>query len=336
MTTVLGIETSCDETAAAVVNVPDDASVPLGRVLSESVATQFSEHAPYGGVVPEIASRAHMRSIGPVVRDAVARAGGWGVLDAIAVTARPGLVGALLVGLQAAKGIAFARKLPLVEVDHLAAHLLAVFLDRDGGIGGQPEFPFIGLLVSGGHTALYRIDGPTSMTLLGATRDDAAGEAFDKIAKLCNLGYPGGPIIDRLATNGRPDAIRLPQPMRRRDSLEFSFSGLKTAVATHIERRGGAPTDPTELADLAASVQHAIVETLVRKLMCAVEQTRVPRVVIAGGVAANRGLRATAQSRCNEKGISLYVPAPASCTDNGAMIAYAGAMELRAVPHGKK
>jgi N6-L-threonylcarbamoyladenine synthase len=325
--TVLGIESSCDETAAAVVQLEHDGS---GRVLSDVVATQIAEHAPYGGVVPELASRAHLRAIEPVVRRALETSGGWNGITAVAVTAGPGLIGALLVGVQTAKAIAYARKLPIVAVNHLAGHLMAPFLDRPLAIGGRPEYPFVALLASGGHTALYRVEGSLAIRELGATRDDAAGEAFDKVAKLCGLGYPGGPMIDRLAASGNPNAVKLPRPMRQRASLEFSFSGLKTAVATHVARIGGPPREGAGLEDLAASVQAAIVDTLVRKLVAACEREGVRRAVISGGVAANRGLRAEAERVCTERGIVLHVPPAKSCTDNAAMIAYAGAMRLRA------
>lgn len=324
--TVLGIETSCDETAAAVVRVAP--GVP-GTVLSDVVATQIAEHAPYGGVVPELASRAHMRTIDPVIQQAVREAGGWDGIEAVAVTAGPGLVGSLLVGVQTAKAIAYARRLPIVGVNHLVGHVLAPFLDRSLAIGARPEFPFVALLASGGHTALYRVDDPHTIRELGSTRDDAAGEAFDKVAKLCGLGYPGGPVIDRLAAKGNPAAIKLPRPMRQRGSLEFSFSGLKTAVVHYVER-AGVPRPGQGLEDLAASVQHAIVDTLVHKLLLAVEREGVRHAVICGGVAANRGLRATAQQACEAKGVSLHVPPVQSCTDNAAMIAYAGAMRLLA------
>jgi N6-L-threonylcarbamoyladenine synthase len=325
--TVLGIESSCDETAAAVVSADLEGRA---EVRSDVVATQIAEHAPYGGVVPELASRAHLRAIGPVVRSAVNEAGGWDGIDAIAVTNGPGLVGALLVGVQAAKAIAYARELPIVGVNHLAGHLLAPFLDRPLAIGDKPKFPFVALLASGGHTALYRADSALSIRELGATRDDAAGEAFDKVAKLSGLGYPGGPVIDRLAQSGNPEAVKLPRPLRQRTSLEFSFSGLKTAVATYVAKRGSVPRAGDGLEDLAASVQAAIVDTLVRKLMTAVERENVSHAVISGGVAANRGLRAAALAACEKAGVALHVPPAKSCTDNAAMIAYAGAMRLLA------
>ncbi|MEZ4407852.1 MAG: tRNA (adenosine(37)-N6)-threonylcarbamoyltransferase complex transferase subunit TsaD [Polyangiales bacterium] len=324
--TVLGVESSCDETAAAVVRaLPNDGG---GEVLSDVVWSQVQEHAPYGGVVPEIASRAHLKAITPVMREAVDAAGGWGSIDAVAVTAGPGLVGALLVGVQAAKAAAWARGLPLVGVNHLAGHLLAPFLLREQAIGTRPRFPFVALLASGGHTALYRCDSPSEIRELGATRDDAAGEAFDKVAKLVGLGYPGGPVIDRLARDGDPTAITLPRPMRAKGNLEFSFSGLKTAVAQHVAAYGR-PADDRAMADLAASVQAAIVETLVRKLMAAARREGVKHAVISGGVAANRGLRAEALKACEAAGIALHVPPARSCTDNAAMIAWAGAVALR-------
>jgi N6-L-threonylcarbamoyladenine synthase len=321
--TVLGIESSCDETAAAVVRLERGGA----WVLSDVIASQVAEHAPYGGVVPEIAARAHLRVISPVVREAVATAGGWGAVDAVAVTAGPGLIGALLVGLQAGKAIALARGLPLVGVNHLVGHLLAPFTRVVGEVHPQPAFPFVALLASGGHTALYRCDDAATMRELGATRDDAAGEAFDKVAKMLGLGYPGGPVIDRLAALGDPEAIAFPQAMRGR-SLEFSFSGLKTSVAQHLAKHGQ-PGSEQGLRDLAAGVQRAIVETLVRKVVLAAQQEGITRVVLGGGVAANRGLRARAAEACAKAGLTLVVPPARACTDNAAMIAYAGAVSLR-------
>lgn len=319
---VLGIESSCDETAAAVVR--DD-----GLVLSDVVASQIAVHGPYGGVVPELASRAHLRNVVPVIEQAVAvLPGGFADLDGIAVTHGPGLVGALLVGLSAAKAIAWSRDLPIVGVNHLIGHLLAVYLRRNEADPGlNPPFPYVALLASGGHTALYRVDAPDDIELLGETRDDAAGEAFDKVSKLLGLGYPGGPIVDRLAAKGDPKAVPLPLPMRHKHGLEFSFSGLKTAVAQHVAKHG-LPRDEAAQADLCASFQHAVVTSLVTKSLAACKRERVRALVLGGGVAANRGLRALAAERCAEAGISLYVPPLASCTDNAAMIAYAGACRL--------
>lgn len=320
---VLGIESSCDETAAAVVSAD-------GRVRSDVVASQFAVHAPYGGVVPELASRAHLRNVVPVIEQALAEVeGGLDAVDAVAVTTGPGLVGALLVGIQAAKAIAFVRDLPLVGVDHLVAHLFAVYLQRGPEPTPTPELPFVALLVSGGHTALYEVTDFRRARLLGQTRDDAAGEAYDKVAKLLGLGYPGGPTVDRLAAAGDPRAIRLPTPMASRRTLDFSFSGLKTAVA-RIVREEGQPRDEAGLADLCAAFQRSVVRVLVDKSVAACEQTGIPRLVLGGGVAANRGLRARAAEVCAAKGIELFVPPLASCTDNAAMIAYAGALRLAA------
>lgn len=321
---VLGVETSCDETAAAVVTTE-------GRVLSDVVHSQIAIHRPYGGVVPEVAARDHARAIVPVVRQALAEAGvTLADIDAVAVTSRPGLAGALLVGLQMAKGLAWAADKPLVGVDHLVGHLMAVFLQRGPELTPVPRFPFIAILASGGHTALYRVDGPSlaQVTELGATRDDAAGEAFDKVGKLLGLGYPGGPAIDRLAEKG--DAARaisaLPKPMARRGSLEFSFSGLKSSVARHVAREG-VPTGDA-LADLCAAFQRAVVSSLVRKTVDAARGEGLTQVVLAGGVAANRGLRVALAAACAEHGIALFTPDLSSCTDNAAMIAYAGAQRF--------
>jgi N6-L-threonylcarbamoyladenine synthase len=330
---VLGIESSCDETAAALVR--DD-----GLVLADVVASQVKLHAPYGGVVPELASRAHLSNIVPVIEQALAALpGGLDAVDAVAVTRGPGLVGALLVGVQAGKALAWAKQKPLVGVDHLVGHLLAVYLRRDPaasslhaqGIASTSALelprPYIALLASGGHTALYQVDEVDRIELLGATRDDAAGEAFDKVAKLLGLGYPGGPVVDKLAAAGDPSAVPLPLPMRNKQSLEFSFSGLKTAVAQHVAKHGR-PASERACADLCASFQRAVVTSLVHKSVEACRRRKLPRLVLGGGVAANRGLRAAAQEACARHGITLYVPPLASCTDNAAMIAYAGAQQL--------
>jgi N6-L-threonylcarbamoyladenine synthase len=324
---VLGIETSCDETAAAVVTGD-------GLVLSDVVKTQIAIHALYGGVVPEIASRDHARAIVPVIREALSRAGATlADLDGIAVTCRPGLSGALLVGLQAAKGLAWSSGKPLIGVDHLVGHLLAVFLRRGVEAPAGPAYPFVGLLVSGGHTALYRVDGPalTDVRELGATRDDAAGEAFDKVAKLLGLGYPGGPVVDRRAALGDATRARdvVPTAMARRDSLEFSFSGIKTAVARHVANRP-APLSDADINDLCAAFQGTVVDALVRKTMRAAEIEGLSRVVISGGVAANRGLRERMTAAGAKRGFQVFIPPFASCTDNAAMIAYVGALRLAA------
>ena len=309
---VLGIETSCDETAAAVV---EDGR----RALSDVVATQIDVHRRYGGVVPELASRNHVVHVMPVVDEALRRAEASGdSLDAIAVTGGPGLVGALLVGVQVAKALALAWGRPLVRVNHLEGHLLAAFLTTDA-----PAFPYLGLVVSGGHTSLYACRGFGDYALLGQTRDDAAGEAFDKGAKLLGLPYPGGVAIDRLARGGNRDAVRFPKAIVKRGPLEFSFSGLKTALLHHV-RRHGVP-EGRELNDLCASYQEAIVRALVQKLFRAARELQLERVVLSGGVAANSRLREAAAEKAAEyEGMRLHLPEPRLCTDNAAMIAVAG------------
>jgi N6-L-threonylcarbamoyladenine synthase len=321
---VLGIESSCDETGAAVVD-------ERGRVLSDVVQSQVKVHAPYGGVIPELASRDHLRNVGPVVREALSRAGvELADVDGVAVTHRPGLVGALLVGVQAAKGIAWAAGKPLVGADHLVGHLLAVYLRRGTSDAPPPELPFVALLASGGHTALYRVDGPrvSQVRELGATRDDAAGEAFDKVAKLLGLGYPGGPVIDRLAKQGDPKSVPLTVPMASTRSFELSFSGIKTQVAALV-REKGAPATESAMADVCASFQAAVTTVLAKKLIAAAMQEDVRTVVLGGGVAANRELRARVTALAEERGMRAVLPELASCTDNAAMIAYAGLVRLR-------
>jgi N6-L-threonylcarbamoyladenine synthase len=323
---VLGIESSCDETAAAIVR--ED-----GWVRSDVVYSQVPVHARYGGVVPELAARAHVNAIVPVVRQALEQAGlGWEGLGGLAVTRGPGLTGALLVGVQVAKAIAFARGLPLVGVNHLDGHLLAVFLRREGGDPPGPAMPFVALLASGGHTSICRVDATDRIAQLGATRDDAAGEAYDKVAKLLGLGYPGGPVVDRLAQDGDERAVRFPRAMRGA-TLDFSFSGLKTAVATWVRAHGRPETDQG-IRDLCASFQASVVETLVGKTVRAARREGVRDVVLCGGVAANKTLRARAGVACEEADLTLHVPPIASCTDNAAMIALAGALALaRGVRH---
>jgi N6-L-threonylcarbamoyladenine synthase len=320
---VLGIESSCDETGAAIVH--DD-----GRVESDVVQSQVRLHAEYGGVVPELASRDHVRNVAVVVREAMSRARvGWDAIDGVAVTNRPGLVGALLVGVQAAKGIAWGAGKPLVGVDHLVGHLLAVFLRRGDAAVVTPAYPFVALLASGGHTALYRVDGADAGAVreLGGTRDDAAGEAFDKVAKLLGLGYPGGPVIDRLAASGNASRVPFVAPLAHSGSLDFSFSGIKTQVARWVAENG-VPREPETLADVCASFQRTVVEVLASKLVGAARAEGVHDVVLGGGVAANRELRARVTALATQHGLRAVLPSLASCTDNAAMIAYAGAMRL--------
>ncbi len=320
---VLGIETSCDETGAAV--VCDD-----GTVLSDVVHTQIALHAPFGGVVPELASRDHLRNVEPVIRSALEQSGlGLADLDGIAVTCRPGLSGALLVGIQVAQAMAWGASKPLVGVDHLVGHLLAAFLRFTPDAPPPPGLPFVALLASGGHTALYRVDGLSLEQTheLGATRDDAAGEAFDKVAKLLGLGYPGGPIIDRLAAEGDPNAIELARPMPNKSSLEFSFSGLKTDVMRWVSRNGR-PGNDQSLRDLCASFQKRVVDALVSKAVHAARQEQVHTIVLAGGVAANRELRARLTAAGEKHSLRVVVPSLRACTDNAAMIAYAGLLRL--------
>jgi len=309
---VLAIETSCDETAAAVV---EDGR----RVLSDVVATQIEIHRRWGGVVPELASRNHVVQVMPVVDEALGRAGvGPEGIDAIAVTSGPGLVGALLVGVQAAKALALAWGKPLVPVNHLEGHLVAAFLSEP-----PPVFPYLGLVVSGGHTSLYAARGFGDYRLLGHTRDDAAGEAFDKGAKLLGLPYPGGVAIDRLAKEGDPAAIRFPKAIVKGADLDFSFSGLKTALLHHVKKRG--VPDGSGLADLCASYQEAIVRALVEKSFRAARRLQFDRLVLSGGVAANSRLRAAVAAKAAEyEEMSIFLPPARLCTDNAAMIAVAG------------
>lgn len=314
---VLGIESSCDETAASVVQD--------GRVLSDAVASQVAFHRPYGGVVPEIASRHHMINIVPVIRKALLDANiEMGDLDGVAATAGPGLKGALLVGLQTAKSIAAAASLPFAAVNHLKGHLLSARIEEDGI--AIPDFPYTALLASGGHTGIYLVESEDKIACLGSTRDDAAGEAYDKVAKALGLGYPGGPVIDRLAAE-EGDAVSFPQALRDRRSYEFSFSGVKTAAAQYIAKLGGPPSDE-QIRAIAKGFQQSVVEILVRKVTLAAREKQIPRVVLGGGVAANKGLVAHATKVCASLNLSLFAPPPRRCTDNGSMIAYAGYLDL--------
>lgn len=329
----LGIETSCDETAAAVV---EDGR----RILSNVVASQAELHARYGGVFPEAAARRHLETLVPVVREALAGAGvGWDDLALVAVTRGPGLVGSLLVGVAAAKALAWARGLPLVGVHHLVAHVYAAFLDGTEPPSPEEVLPAVCLLVSGGHTHLFLMEEGPRFTLLGRTRDDAAGEAFDKVARLLGLPYPGGPALERLAAGGDGAAIAfprgLPGPETGRGSgaagreLDVSFSGLKTAVAQYLERERAAGTEPVA-ADVAASFQRAAVDVLVARAGQALERTGVRHLIAAGGVAANGELRRSLAELATRRGVRLLVPPPSLCTDNAAMVAGAGCHLWRA------
>ena len=317
----LGIETSCDETAAAVLENGR-------RIRSSVIASQDTLHAPYGGIVPELASRRHVEAVWPVVREALARASvTLADLHGIAATAGPGLIGSLLVGLSFGKALAFGLDIPLVGVNHQEGHLYAALLDHEG-----LTFPFTGLVASGGHTHLYSAAAPGKYRLLGRTRDDAAGEAFDKVAKFLGLGYPGGPLIEEQARKGDPESIRFPRPMPQQESYDFSFSGLKTAVVNYVRGAAGASLDPVPssldpalVADICASFQEAVVETLVRVTVAAAKACSPPRrIVLVGGVACNERLRSKLTQRAAEDGMEVYYPRPSLCTDNAAMIAAAG------------
>ncbi len=310
MTLLLGIETSCDDTAAAVVRD--------GRDVLSSVATNQDEfHAKYGGIVPEIAGRRHVALLSAAVEDALDRAGtSLEGLDGIAVTAGPGLIGSLVVGVAAAKALAFARDKPLYAVNHLHGHIFAPFLER----AQPPPFPLLALLVSGGHSQLVAVESPTAMRVIGRTHDDAAGEAFDKTARLLGLPYPGGPQLDRLARDGNPKAYAFPRHRPSDGSLDLSFSGLKTSVRYFLESEAGrgAPR-----ADVAASFQAAVVDVLMARLQAAHERDRYEAVVVSGGVAANSALQAAAAAWSRRNNVSVFIPPPKYCTDNAAMIAAA-------------
>ncbi len=306
---VLGIETSCDETGVAVYD--GEAGLRADRVYS-----QVALHADYGGVVPELASRDHVRKLAPLVRETLAAAGLTAAeLDGVAYTAGPGLAGALLVGAGFARALAFGLSIPALGVHHMEGHLLAPMLDEGG-----PEMPFLALLVSGGHTQFVQVEALGRYTIIGESLDDAAGEAFDKVAKMLDLGYPGGPAVERLAREGTPGRLRFPRPMTDRPGLDFSFSGLKTAVLNAVA--DAAP------ADLARAFSDAVVDTFVIKCRRALEQTGSPRLVVAGGVSANAALRAALQGLGEKLGREVFFPPLAFATDNGAMIAYAGYRRL--------
>lgn len=319
---VLGFESSCDETGVALVEFTEPGGSP--KLLADALHSQISMHQAYGGVVPELASRDHIRRVIPLTREVLARAqASLADVDVIAYTQGPGLAGALLVGAGVAVSLAAALGKPTMAVHHLEGHLLSPFLSSD-----PPEFPFVALLVSGGHTQLMRVDEVGSYELLGETIDDAAGEAFDKSAKLLGLPYPGGPHLAKLAESGNPEAFALPRPLMHSGKPDFSFAGLKTAVLTQVKRLGDAPTEQ-QRADLAASTQAAIVEVLLKKSLLALKESGLKRLVVAGGVGANRMLREQLNAACAKRGIRVHYPELSLCTDNGAMIAMAAALRLQ-------
>lgn len=323
--TVLGIETSCDETAAAIVRRETDGQA---RILSNQVLSQTAEHAPYGGVVPEIAARSHVDHVDRLILDALNEAGlGWADLDGVAATSGPGLIGGVMVGLMAAKAAALAHNLPLIGVNHLEGHALSVRLTEEA------EFPYLLLLASGGHTQLLGVEGVGHYHQYGSTIDDALGEAFDKTAKLLDLSFPGGPAVERRAIGGDANRFELPRPLKGSGKPDFSFSGLKTALRRAAEQ--AAPLDETDIADLCASFQEAaadVIEDRVRlamTLFCARRPNAQPcQLVMAGGVAANKMIRGRLSALCAEEGFELLTPPVQLCTDNGAMIAWAGAERL--------
>ncbi len=308
---LLALESSCDETAAAVVRDGKE-------VLANLIASQVDLHAAYGGVVPELASRRHLEVINPLVSEALDKAGVKREdLEGVVVTRGPGLVGALLVGVSFAKAFAYACQVPLVGVHHIEGHILAIQLEQ------QVDYPFLAVAVSGGHTHLFRVDGIGRYRLLGRTVDDAAGEAFDKVAKMLQLGYPGGPIIDRLAAQGDDGGIVFPRPMLKKANFDFSFSGMKTAVLNHLHSLGAAP-DEAQTAQIAAAFQTAAVDVITQKALRAAEAEGLTRIVVAGGVACNSGLRQKFARLAEQKALHIYFPSPILCADNAAMLAVAG------------
>ncbi|MGD2021951.1 MAG: tRNA (adenosine(37)-N6)-threonylcarbamoyltransferase complex transferase subunit TsaD [Desulfobacterales bacterium] len=314
---ILGIESSCDETAAAIVQ---DGTT----ILSSKISSQTDVHHRFGGVVPELASRKHIETIVPIVADAI-RDSGLSIrqIDAMAVTRGPGLVGALLVGFSFAKAYAYALGIPLVGVNHLEAHINSVFLESQ-----PPLFPFVALLASGGHTGIYYVTSHTAVELMGQTRDDAAGEAFDKVAKLLGLGYPGGGVIDELAKEGNPKKIIFRRPYLNKSDFDFSFSGIKTAVRLYVDKH---PSDYQDrIADIAAGFQAAVVEVLAYKLINAARVKECEHIAVVGGVAANSGLRNSVRREAERKGLSVHIPSVKLCGDNAAMVAAAGYHYLNA------
>ena len=314
---ILGIETSCDETAVAIFE--GDTASGKGEILSEKIASQIETHARFGGVVPEVASREHLKALPMMVEEVMDQAGcDWSDIDHIAVTSGPGLMGALLVGVSYARALGVVNNIPVIPVHHMEGHLLALGLSKDG----LPEFPFITLLVSGGHTMLVRVDAIGKYKIIGQTIDDAAGECFDKSARLLGLPYPGGPEISKLARHGDAKRFKLPRPLLNQDNLNFSFSGLKTAVMYAVKSHG--TLSDQDSADMAASLEMAICDLLVKKSVRACVQEGINYLVIAGGVAANAQLRNLLTQVSEKNNVEVFLPRPKYCTDNAAMIAYAG------------
>lgn len=313
---LLAIETSCDETSVAVVTDGRD-------ILANVVSSQIDIHAEYGGVVPEIASRKHLELLPFVTEQALSEAGlGLSEIDGVCVTRGPGLVGALLVGLSYAKAISCSQNIPFIGLHHIEGHILSILLEQ------EISFPFIALAVSGGHTHLYLVKGYGDYEIIGQTRDDAAGEAFDKVGKLLGLPYPGGPVIDKLAMANGAGTIRFPRPMLNRPNLDFSFSGIKTAVLNHLRSLPEAPSDE-QVADISASFQTAVVEVLSKKTMAAAKEYGMDTIVIAGGVACNKGLRVEIERLASKNGLNANFPSPSLCGDNAAMLAVAGDWYLK-------
>jgi len=320
---VLGLETSCDDTAAAVLH---DGKELLSNIIND----QTSVHSKYGGIVPELAGRSHIDQIHKVILQSLKSAQvELRDIDLIAVTVGPGLIGSLLVGMNAAKGIAYGLGIPLIGVNHLEGHLLAIFLQK------KIEFPFISLVVSGGHTDIYRVNNFGQYKILGRTRDDAAGESFDKVAKMLGQKYPGGPIIEQMAMDGNSEAHKFPRAYLEKGSLDFSFSGLKTSVKTYINKRQTNKQGDLTDNDIAAGFQDAVVEVLCKKIVMACEKEGLTRVVVTGGVAANGTLRRAVESVCDRSGFKSWFPAPVFCTDNAAMIACAGHHKFNSFPESK-
>ena len=313
---ILGIDTSCDDTSASVV---EDGI----RIISNIISSQTEIHKKYGGIVPELASRRHIEMIWPVVDEALKTAGvGFEDLSGIAVCHGPGLIGSLLIGCSFAKAVGYSRGIPVIAVNHLEGHMFSSFLEQP-----VPAFPFIALIVSGGHTCLYRVDGFGQYRELGRTRDDAAGEAYDKVSKLLGLGYPGGPLIDRLANDGNPGSIDFPRAYLP-ETFDFSFSGLKTAVLNYVKEQRAKSIEHS-VHDVAASFQAAVVDVLVRKTEWAIRKERIKSITLSGGVAANSELRRRMKKMGDEKDLSVFIPSVSLCTDNAAMIAAAGYHHLR-------